>query len=86
MKMAGDKVLILPDWAKEERYGSIHLPAKRQRDLPNTGVVKHLSQNPTIEFKVGDRVIFDRHKQQLMLVDEQQMALVRVEHVMAVFV
>jgi co-chaperonin GroES (HSP10) len=86
MKMAGDKVLILPDWAKEERYGSIHLPAKRQRDLPNTGVVKHSPQNPDAEFKVGDRVIFDRHKQQLMMVGDEQLALVKVADVMALVV
>lgn len=84
LKTAGKTIIILPDWAKEEKYGSIHLPGVRNRDLPNTGLIVGTNPNEAHEFGLGHRVVFDRHKQQLMDVAGEKVAVVKAEDVMAI--
>jgi hypothetical protein len=83
-----NNVFILPNWEDEEMAGRFHLPKVRHRELPNTGVVKFLPPNAKAEFKVGDRVVYNRFKQQLENVPGHKLTLARVqiEDVCGVFV
>jgi co-chaperonin GroES (HSP10) len=88
MRAVGDSVFILPDWDNEEKSaGGIHLPKVRIRDLPFAGTVKAVAENPTCDFKVGDRVIYDKHKSQMVNVPGEPLTLVmvKIQDVMAVY-
>lgn len=86
MKAVGNKCFILPDWDNEDKHGSLFLPKVRQRDLPRTGVVKSLPANAVCDFKEGNKVIYDYHKQQLVNVPGEPLTLahVKIEDVLAV--
>lgn len=89
MKALGQNCFILPNWDQEEMSaGGLHLPRCRMRDLPCTGVVKSLPAGAQCEFKVGDQVLFDLHKQQLTDVPGERLTLtkVKIKDVLAVFV
>lgn len=88
MKAVGKKCFIRPDWGEEEKVGLIHLPKMRHRDLPRTGTVKYLPEGAKCEFKKGDKVIYDFHKQQLVNVPgiPQPLAHVAIKDVLAVVI
>lgn len=88
MRAVGNRCFILPDWDNEEKSGAIFLPKVRHRDLPNIGVVKSLPPDAKAEFKEGDRVIYNRHKSQLVNVPPEPytLVMVKIEDVMGVFI
>lgn len=78
MRAVGKKCFILPDWDSEDKVGELYLPAHRQRELPRTGIVQSIPDNVECEFKEGQRVVYDYHKQQLVNVPGQPMTLAHV--------
>lgn len=47
---------------RPKQIGSIIIPDKhRIYDLPNTGTVEAIAAGSKVEFKVGDRVMFNHH-------------------------
>lgn len=90
MKAVGQNVFILPDWDNEDKSesGLIHLPKVRLRELPRVGTVKAVADSVTCDFKVGDKVVYDYHKQQLETVPGEPLTLarVKVKDVLAKFV
>jgi co-chaperonin GroES (HSP10) len=86
MKALGQKCFILPDWEGEEKSpAGLHLPQCRMRDLPRTGTVKSMPAGDH-EFKEGDKVVYDFHKQQLIDVPGEGLTLaqVKIKDVLAV--
>jgi co-chaperonin GroES (HSP10) len=79
MTPCNNNVFILPSWDEEEMSGRFFLPRVRHRELPNTGVVKFMPPKAKAEFKVGDRVIYNRYKQQLENVPGHKLTLTRVQ-------
>lgn len=86
MKAIGKNVFILPDFEREDKVGLIHMPVHRNRDLPRTGTVKSIPEGMKCEFKEGDNVVYDFHKQELLNVPGEPLTLakVKVKDVLAV--
>jgi hypothetical protein len=88
MRAVGTKCFIEPAWDVEEKSGEIFLPAVRHRDLPRTGIVKSVPRGAVCEFKEGDKVVYDFHKQQLINVPGHPITLaqVAIKDVLAVII
>lgn len=89
IKPLGNQVFILPDWDGELKSGVIVIPQSCIQHLPNTGTVVAISEQAkkTCEFKVGDRVLYDRFKSDISMAkddDGNTLARVSPKDVMAV--
>jgi co-chaperonin GroES (HSP10) len=81
MRATKGNCFIKPSWNDEEKSGRFFLPSVRNRELPCMGIVQAIADGEPI--KIGDRVLYDRHKQQLMDVRGDKLALVKIEDVIA---
>ena len=77
----GTRVFIEP--TVEEKRGSLFL-ARMSREMPSVGVVKAIAPKAAEQtgVKVGDRVFFDRHHQELS--EDHKTTIVNAEHVLAI--
>lgn len=78
-------VFIVPEI--EEKTGSIWRP-RMAMQMPSIGIVKAIARGAKangrpVEFKVGDRVVYDKHHQ--FLTDDRKLTLVNAEFVLAVY-
>lgn len=79
-----DICFIAPDF-RPERIGSIFIPGKvAHRDLPNTGTVRYLHPKANVEFKIGDRVAYNRHAQELWEIRDEKLTKVKTKDVIAI--
>jgi co-chaperonin GroES (HSP10) len=62
MKLLGNRVWIKPEVVTQK--GSIIL-SRGSLDMPNIGTVTHIGTDAEVEFKIGDRVIFNKNLQQM---------------------
>jgi co-chaperonin GroES (HSP10) len=88
VRAIGEKCFIEPDWENEDKSaGGLFLPKVRHRDLPRTGRVISLPSGAKCDFKEGDRVVYDYHKQQLINVPGHPITLahVKIEDVLAIW-
>jgi co-chaperonin GroES (HSP10) len=84
MRVLNKNCLIKPD-ERPAMAGLLHLPATRAHtDLPNTGIIRALDESVPADFKVGQRVMYNRHAQQLYKLRDETLALVKIADVMAV--
>ena len=81
MKATKGNCFIKPFWTDEEKSGRFFLPSVRNRELPCMGIILAIADGE--EIKTGDKVVYDRHKQQLMEVRGEKLTLVKVEDVIA---
>jgi len=81
MILLGNRVIIEP--IIEEKRGLIVL-ARMSRQMPDMGKVLHISEKASkaTGVKVGDKVIFDKHHQQLE--EDQKSTMVSAEHLLAI--
>lgn len=81
MILLGDRVIIRP--IIEEKRGVIVL-ARMSRQMPDMGIVLNISDRAAKKtgVKVGDKVIFDKHHQQLE--EDHKTTMVSAEHLLAI--
>lgn len=79
-----DICFIAPEF-RAAKIGRIHIPATAaHKDLPNTGTVKYLNPKAKVDFKVGDRVLYNRHAQELWEINDEKLTKVKLKDVMAI--
>lgn len=84
MKLLGNRVVIVPV-IQDQTHGGIVL-ARMSKQMPDRGVVKHISKNASkvTGVKAGDMVIFDKHHQQLAEDEKTTMIEDGILHLLAI--
>jgi len=80
IRPVNNRCFIRPEF--ENKSGSFFLPHVRQRDLPHIGVI--VAVGDKAGFKSGDRVIYNRHASNLLKVNGELLAHVKVDDVQAI--
>lgn len=79
-----DICFIAPEF-RPAKIGAMFIPGTAaHKDLPNVGIVKYLNPKAKPDFKVGDRVLYNRHAQELWEVNDEKLTRVKLDDVMAI--
>ena len=79
-----DICFIAPEF-RPEKVGSIFIPGTAaHKELPSVGRVKYLHPKAKCDFKTGDRVVYNRHAQELWEINDEKLTKVKLTDVMAI--
>lgn len=83
MKLLGNRIIIVPV-VEETHSGSRIIRARMSREMPDRGTVQHISRKASemTGVKWGDKIIFDRHHQQLA--EDEKTTMIDAKHVLAI--